>query len=48
MWTAVCEECEHDWEPVEEGQEPPEHCPLCSSTEILVEVSDPEGGTPSE
>lgn len=38
-WTsAVCEECEHDWEPVEDDEEAPERCPRCQSTDILVEA----------
>lgn len=36
-WSAVCEECEHEWEPVTEDQEPPEECPICQSSDVLVE-----------
>lgn len=39
-WTAVCEECEHEWENAAIDDEHPERCPLCHSEDILVEDAD--------
>lgn len=39
-WTAVCEGCDYEWEQLREEDEPPQECPLCDSTDLVVVEKD--------
>ena len=41
-WTAVCEECDYEWIQLREEDEPPECCPLCDGTDLVVVGIDDE------